>query len=90
MHTTHTTKEYVWITAALLGLLALTVGVAYVNLGAFNTTVAMLIAVAKGTLIVLFFMHVLRASSLIRLFVCAGFFWLALLIGLTLSDFLYR
>ena len=43
-------------------LLALTIAVAYVNLGPLNTVVAMSISLAKALLIILFFMHV-RGSS---------------------------
>jgi cytochrome c oxidase subunit 4 len=83
-------KSYSLVTAALFALLVVTVGAAYVNLGAFNTTVAMSISLVKATLIVLFFMHVRRANPLIQLFVVAGFFWLCILLTLTLSDFLTR
>jgi cytochrome c oxidase subunit 4 len=78
------------VAAALLALLLLTVGAAYVNLGFLNTPVAMLISLSKATLIVLFFMHIRHSNSLLRLFVGAGFFWLAILISLALSDFLTR
>ena len=83
-------KHYVQVTAALLALLLLTVGMAYVHLGPLNTAVAMLISVAKASCIIWFFMHVRKASPLLRLFVGAGFFWLALLIVLALSDYLTR
>ncbi len=83
-------KPYVLVTAALFALLLATVCAAYVNLGAFNTPVAMLISLGKASLIVLFFMHVRHSTGLIRLFVVAGFFWLGILITLTLSDVLTR
>jgi cytochrome c oxidase subunit 4 len=83
-------RTYVYVLAALLALLVLTVGAAYIHFGAFNTVVAMVISLTKGLLIVLFFMHLKRAEPLIRLFACAGFFWLLLLLALALSDFLTR
>jgi len=83
-------KPYVQVAVALFGLLVVTVGAAYVNLGPFNTAAAMLISLAKAVLIVLFFMHVRRANPLIQLFVVAGFFWLGIMLTLTLSDFLTR
>lgn len=83
-------KHYAYVTAGLLGLLLLTVGVAYIHFGPFNTVIAMFISVAKGALIVLFFMHLRTAAPLLRLFAAAGLFWLMLLIGLTLSDYLTR
>ena len=47
----------------------------------------MTIAVIKGTLVVLFFMDVRRASSMTKLFVVAGFFWMAILLVFVLSDY---
>jgi cytochrome c oxidase subunit 4 len=83
-------KPYVMVTGALFILLAITVGAAYVNLGAFNTPVAMLVSLSKATLIVLFFMHVRHANPLIHIFVLVGFFWLGIMLTLSLSDFLTR
>lgn len=75
---------------ALLGLLALTIGAAYVNLGPFNTAVAMLISLAKGALILLFFMHVRYNKPIMWVFAGAGFFWLGIMLVLALSDYLTR
>ncbi len=83
-------KHYAYVTAGLLGLLLLTIGAAYIHFGPFNTAIAMLISLAKASLIVLFFMHLRTAKPLLRVFACAGFFWLALLFALTLSDYLTR
>jgi cytochrome c oxidase subunit 4 len=85
-----TVKTYLRITGMLLVLLALTVAIAFVNLGAFNTAVAMLISVAKAALIIVFFMHLPRQHPLARLFACAGLFWLGILLVLALSDYLTR
>ncbi|HEY3137015.1 MAG TPA: hypothetical protein VGL29_13375 [Blastocatellia bacterium] len=38
----------------------------------------------------LYFMHVRWSSRLTWVFVCAGFFWLAIMVALTLSDYLTR
>src|SRR6478672_10666451 len=75
---------------ALLLLLALTVAVALLEHSALGLSVALLIASAKAVLIVLFFMHVRYDSPVVRLAAVAGFLWLALLIGLSMSDFLTR
>ena len=75
---------------ALLGFLALTIAAAYVNLGPFNTVVALLISAAKGALILLFFMHVRYSKPLLWVFVGAGFFWLGIMFALALSDFMTR
>ncbi len=60
------------------------------DLGAFSDLVAMAFAFTKATRVVLFFMHVRHASPLAKLTVAAGFAWLAILIGITLSDYFSR
>lgn len=82
------TRTYVFTAAALFMLLALTIAAAYLNLGAFNPVVALGIAAAKACLILLFFMNVRRDNQLIWLAAGAGFFWLAIMFALTMSDFL--
>jgi len=84
------TKTYVRIWVALLVLLLLTWGLAQFNLGPFNTVAALLIALAKMTLVILVFMHVKYSSRLTWLFVAAGFIWFAIMVDLTLSDYLTR
>ncbi len=83
-------KTYYFIFAILMVLLVLTVGVAEVNLGPLNFTVAMVISVAKTVLIMLFFMHVRYSSRLVQLFAAAGFGWLMIMVLLTMSDYLTR
>ena len=50
-------------------LTAVTVAVAFVNLGSFNFPVAIGIAITKATLVILFFMHAKYSSQLTKLFV---------------------
>ncbi len=83
-------KVYVAVFVALLVLLALTVAASYVPLGRFNVVIAMTIAIAKTFLVMLFFMHVRHSGRLIWIYVGVGFFWLAILLALTMSDFLTR
>ena len=83
-------KIYVAVFGALLVLTATTTSVSFVDLGPWSTVVALGIAVVKATLVVLFFMHVRYGSQLTKLVVAGGLFWLAILIALTLSDFLSR
>jgi cytochrome c oxidase subunit IV len=78
------------IWAALLALLGLTLGAAYVPLGAFNVAVGLAIAALKGGIVALLFMNLRRSGTLVRLAAAAGFFWLVVLFALTLSDFLTR
>ena len=83
-------KIYVAIFLALMVLTATTVGVAFIDLGALNTVAALVIAVTKMLLVILFFMHVRYSSRLTKVVVLAGFFWLMLLLFFTLSDFRTR
>ena len=54
---------------------------------AINTIIALVIAVTKATLVILYFMHVRYSPRLTWVVVTAGFFWLAIMIMLTLSDY---
>ncbi len=81
---------YVSVFAALLVLTFTTVFVGEVELGPWNVVVALVIAIIKATLVVLFFMGVRESSSLTKLIVAAGLFWMAILFGMTFNDYLSR
>ena len=83
-------RTYFLVFLALLVLLAATIGAAFIDLGPLNLALAVVIAIVKALLVLLFFMNVRRSSQLARLFIGAGFFWLAILIGLSLTDYLTR
>ncbi|MGH7177127.1 MAG: cytochrome C oxidase subunit IV family protein, partial [Tepidisphaeraceae bacterium] len=74
----------------LMLLLVLTVGASFVHLGDWNVVLAMSIAVIKALLVVLFFMHVLQGGRLVWLFAGSAFLWLAILLVLTLNDYMTR
>ena len=83
-------RIYTWVFLALLVLAALTTAFAYVDLGIFNTLIAMLIATCKMLLVALFFMHIRHSTQLTKLVVVGGLLWLGILLALTLSDFATR
>ena len=83
-------RLYITIFVTLMVLTAITVAVAYVNLGEFNKIVALGIASVKATLVILYFMHVKYSSRLTKLVVVSGFFFLFLLLGLTMADYASR
>jgi cytochrome c oxidase subunit 4 len=83
-------STYYGIFGALMVLTALTVGVAFVNLGSLNFPVAIAIAITKATLVVLFFMHVKYSSRLTKMVVGMAFFFLGILLLLTMTDYLSR
>jgi cytochrome c oxidase subunit 4 len=83
-------STYYLIFAALMVGTAITVSAAFVDLGPFNFPVALAIAITKATLVVLFFMHAKYSSQLTKLFVGTAFFFLLILLALTMTDFLSR
>ena len=83
-------RIYFAIFAALLVMTSITVAVAFIDLGFLNTFVAVSIAVFKGSLVVLYFMHVRYSSRLVWVFAGAGFVWLLILFAFTLGDTLTR
>ena len=83
-------KTYVAVFVALLVLTATTTLVSGIDLGPWNTVVALAIAVLKATLVILFFMHVKYSPRLIGVVIVGGLFWLAILLAITFSDFATR
>ena len=84
-------RIYLTIFGALLLGTGLTVVAAFIDFPwQFNTVVALTIAVAKATLVVLYFMHVRYSPRLVWLIVAAALFWMAILFSLTFSDYLTR
>ena len=83
-------KTYTLVLVLLLVLTGVTTGVAYLDLGAFNPVVAVLIALVKMAFVVLFFMHVKYSSRLVWVFVGLGFIWLALLMLGVFHDYATR
>jgi cytochrome c oxidase subunit 4 len=90
-------REYAAVLAVLMLLLGLTVGAAFVDLDrmlpggkGWSLSVALGIAAAKGLLIVMYFMHVKSGPKRAAVFAGAGFVWLAILLTLTMADYLTR
>lgn len=81
---------YVGVFFALLVLTAATVIVANFDLGWANDVVALTIAVTKALLVLTFFMHLRYSTRLTVLTALAGFFWLGILLVLTLNDYFTR
>ena len=83
-------STYYTIFGALMICTLLTVGAAFVNLGDMNFPVGLTIAIFKATLVILFFMHVKYSSRMTKLIVGVAFFFLGIMLTLTLSDYLSR
>jgi cytochrome c oxidase subunit 4 len=89
-HTITPKKTYFAVFGGLLVLTALTVIVAFYDLGPLNNVAALGIAGAKASLVIYFFMEVRHASSLVKLVVFTGLIWLAILLALAGSDYISR
>jgi len=84
-------KLYYGIWIALMILTVVTATVATVDLGPFNTIVALVIATSKALLVILFFMHVKYSSEkLTKMVIVASVFWLLILLFLSLADYSTR
>ncbi len=83
---------YLRVYVALLVLLVLTVGAAYLpgHHTLLNNVIALTIAIVKAVLVVLYFMHVRYSTRLTWLWASAGFFWLVIMFILTLGDYFTR
>ncbi len=92
---TNPVKLYVRVFIALLALLFLTVGLAFIpaqHAGTRNllTTIGFTIAGAKALLIILWFMHVKAGTRLTWVFAASAFVWLIIMFGLTMNDYVTR
>jgi len=76
--------------AALIILLATTMSVSLVHMGALNPVLNLGIAAAKAGLIFWVFMHLREMPPLVRLVSVAALLWLAILFTLGLADWLTR
>jgi len=88
----HILPKRVYCTIFLILMLCtyLTVQIAFLDLGRINTVAALVIAVFKATLVVLFFMHVKYSTRLTWVVVLGGIFWLGIMLVLTMGDYLTR
>lgn len=83
-------RKNVLVWAALLVLLLLSLGVAYVPMGRLTTVAGIVIAAVKSVLVVLLFMEVASSKPLIRIVAISGLVFLIAMFALTLTDVLTR
>jgi cytochrome c oxidase subunit 4 len=83
-------RVYVRTFVLLLLLLGATIAANFIPLGPFNVAAALMISLAKGALIILFFMEVRYSKPIVWLFAAAGFVWLVLLLIMIQSDYQTR
>jgi cytochrome c oxidase subunit 4 len=83
-------STYRAVFVALIALTAVTVSVAFLNLGMLNNILALGIATVKATLVLLYFMHVRGSSSLTKIAIAGGIAFFFILVAFTLSDTITR
>ena len=83
-------KTYWAVFLSLLALTVVTYLVAKLELGRFNLVVALIIAIFKASLVILFFMHVKYATKLTKTIVASGFVFFVIMIFFTMTDLLTR
>jgi cytochrome c oxidase subunit 4 len=89
-HETSSVRSLILSFLGLMVLLALTVWGSFINVGAWRATVAVVVAIAKALIVMIFFMHLKSSNRLTWAVAGAGFFWLSILLVLTIGDFVTR
>jgi cytochrome c oxidase subunit 4 len=85
-----TRRNHLLVWLLLLGLLGLNIALSFLDLGIFNPILTIAIAALQAFIIVTFFMYMRSAAPVPRIAAATGFFWLLLMIGLTLTDYQTR
>ena len=84
-------KIYFAVFITLMVLTLTTVYAAQIDLNAIfpalNIIIALVIATCKAILVILFFMHAKYSTKRTQLIIMCGFFWLAIMLSLTLGDY---
>lgn len=83
-------KTYILTYVGLLCLTLATTLLSYIDMGPFNTVVAVGIAVVKASLIAALFMHALYEDKLVKIILAGGVLWFLILITLTMTDYFTR
>jgi cytochrome c oxidase subunit 4 len=91
-HPIHPVALYIKVWFALMVLLLVTVLAVEMDLDArvfpgANITLAMIIAVIKAMIVVLWFMHLKEASRLVWVFAGASFIWFGVMVTFTYQDY---
>jgi len=83
-------RTFILIWVVLLFLTGVTVAISRVDLGALNIWVALTVASIKSSLVLLIFMHLKQESLLFKIGILILLVILAVVIGLNVTDVLYR
>src|SRR5580698_1661011 len=80
------TRTYFLVFLALIALTAITFGLSFAHLGAWEAPVALGIAAAKALLVLLFFMHLAESKQPYWIFLLVGVLLMATLVVLMVTD----
>ena len=83
-------KSHIQVLLGLILLTAITVLITSVELGPYNTAAAILIAVIKGTIVLLYFMHLRFDEKIYGIMVAIVLAIFSAVIVVTFFDYLYR
>jgi cytochrome c oxidase subunit 4 len=89
-HVVTPVRTYVTVFVMLLMFTGITYWVAQHDYGSLNTPIALGVAVFKASLVIIYFMGVRYNTPLTKVVVVAGFFWLLIMFGLTMGDYVSR
>lgn len=91
-HTAHIFeyKSLFYVLMALLVLTGITIGISFVDLGSLNVWIALVIASIKGSLVLIFFMHMKYEGRVLVLSFMGTIFFLAIMISFTFWDVAFR
>ena len=84
---------YLAVFTTLMVLTALTVWVAFLDLGSWSflhTPLALMIASVKAFVVLWWFMHVKYSVRLTWVFIASGILWLGILLAITIGDYVGR
>lgn len=83
-------SNLLYVLAALIGLTLISVAVTQISLGALTVTIALLIAIVKSSFVLRIFMHLKFENKIFSFAVIGVILIIALVIIITLLDYLYR
>lgn len=83
-------RTFIMVWGALLILTAATVAISRIHLGALHVWAALGIASIKSALVIFIFMHLKQESRLFKIGLLVMLVILAIFVGLTFTDILYR
>ncbi len=89
-HHVMSVKTYLLVFAGLMVLLVITLAVGYIDFGSLNKIVTIAVATVKAGLIMTYFMHLIHSKKLTWVFAGLGFFFLVIMLLITMSDYVAR